>query len=58
MKNIFDEFMDRRFPNEKDERYIREWRDRFATGSPQEYMDGISLRIYNAIWEERKKRNV
>ena len=57
-KEVFIEFLSKRFPNENDKikSYFSEWADRFNSGSPDRYMDGRSLKIYRKV-EEQKNDN-
>jgi len=49
MTTLFEEFMNKRFPNEpRDSSYWNEWKERFLKG-PEEYMDSISLKIYKEL---------
>ena len=41
-----EEFISKRFPNEKDEGYKEEWRERFRGGNPEAFMDSESKRIF------------
>lgn len=52
-EEVFEEFMKLRFPRERDQAYIEEWRDRFRGGFPQMYMDSESL----AAYKEAKRRH-
>lgn len=49
--DLFVKFIQTRFPNESDSihSYVSEWCDRFNTGSPTNYMDNESLRIYKEL---------
>ena len=44
--DLFSAFMTKRFPNETDYCYIKEWALRFKSGNPVAYMDGTSKEIY------------
>ena len=46
---IFVSFMEKRFPNEKNEAYIRQWVDRFKSGNPKAYMDSVSRKVYDEV---------
>lgn len=48
---IFAEFFSQRFPLESDKitSYVREWARRFQSGSPERFMDGESLSIYQKL---------
>lgn len=48
-EQVFKEFMKRRFPHERDESYIEEWRGRFWSGRPEVYMDNQSLEVYKRV---------
>ena len=47
-KELFVEFLSRRFPDESDNitSYFSGWADRFNSGDPEDYMDGESEKIY------------
>ena len=49
--NLFVEFIQTRFPNESDSihSYVSEWADRFNSGSPTNYMDNESKKIYDEL---------
>jgi len=53
-KELFVEFLSKRFPNESDRitSYFSEWADRFNSGQPEKYMDSESLAIYRALYAE------
>lgn len=46
---FFADFIVGRFPWEQDGCYIGTWAERFATGTPQVYMDSQSLDVYNKL---------
>lgn len=50
-KEIFVEFLSRRFPDESDNitSYFSEWADRFNSGRPENYMDADSEMIYQDV---------
>jgi hypothetical protein len=48
-REIFSEFISRRFGNESELTYIDEWAQRFTTGTPEMFMDTISKAIYRDI---------
>lgn len=43
---LFILFMQKRFPKEFDENYIKEWENRFKRGNPLRSMDRESIRAY------------
>ena len=51
MKNtgLFVEFMNKRFPTELHDSYAKEWADRFMSGNPVVYMDGLSKSIFKEL---------
>jgi hypothetical protein len=51
-RDVFADFIQQRFPNERDKSYIHEWATRFSTGTPQIYMDGVSKRILQTILDK------
>jgi hypothetical protein len=48
-EQIFNKFMKKRFPHERDQSYIEEWREKFIRGNPEKYMDSKSLQIYREV---------
>jgi len=52
--NLFVAFLSKRFPNESDKilSYFSEWADRFNSGTPENYMDSESKRIYYELKKE------
>jgi hypothetical protein len=46
-EEVFNKFIALRFPRERDQGYIEEWRERFMGGEPENYMDSQSLAAYN-----------
>lgn len=49
---LFARFMAKRFPEETDGGYIREWADRFMSGNPSAYMDLKSIKVYTDLIKE------
>jgi len=47
--DFFVTFIQKRFPNEQYEDYVREWKSRFMTGNPFVYMDNETLKVYVAV---------
>ena len=45
-EKLFQKFMGIRFPHERDQAYIQEWRERFQGGNPENYMDSVSREAY------------
>ncbi len=46
---LFVEFMNKRFPTELHDSYAKEWADRFMSGNPVVYMDGLSKSIFKEL---------
>ena len=50
-EDLFVKFMQKRFPNEKMDSYVREWANRFLSGNPVCHMDLESKKIYiSLLW--------
>lgn len=55
-REIYAEFITRRFPKESDIGYLTEWAERFSTGTPEVYMDSQSQAIYRQVVDEFKSK--
>jgi hypothetical protein len=48
-KKLVNRFLEEKYPKGATEKQIKEWKIRFATGHPEDFMDSDSLAIYEKI---------